>query len=77
MDQCKMVMQIAVGDTIDQASPARIIKVQRAGPHSSFLVDCLIPFDVDPQSGPCHVRWLKANFSSCVERLGEICVVLP
>lgn len=42
MDQCKMVMQIAVGDKIDQASPARIIKVRRAGPHSSFLVDCLI-----------------------------------
>lgn len=55
MDQCKMVMQIAFGDTIDGASPARIIKVWQAGPHSSFLVDRLIPFDVDTQSGPSHV----------------------
>lgn len=50
MDQCKMVMQIAFGDTIDGASPARIIKVWQAGPHSSFLVDRLIPFDVDSQA---------------------------
>lgn len=55
MDQCKMVMQIAFGDTIDGASPARIIKVWQAGPHSSFLVDRLIPFDVDTQSSPSHV----------------------
>lgn len=71
-----MVMQIVFGDTIDGVLFVRIIKVWQVGLYLSFFVYRLILFDVDIQLSFSYVWQFRVNFSFCVDRLGEICIVL-